>query len=63
MGIICIVVRLNVEDAKVFRNFFRDVELYVINPLTVLNIHVPKTLYIVCIRNWAHEIYIYPNII
>lgn len=63
MGIICIVVRLNVEDAKVFRNFFRDVELYVINPLTVLNIHVPKTLYIVGIRNWAHEIYIYPNII
>lgn len=63
MGIICIVVRLNVEDAKVFRNFFRDVELYVINPLTVLNIHVTKTLYVVGSRNRAHETYIYPNII
>ena len=46
----------NVKDVKVLWNRLRDVKLYVINSLTMINIHISKALYISWNDNRTYDV-------
>lgn len=57
-----IILWFHIEDTKVFRNCFSDVELYVISYFILFTLQEPKILYVILKDEWVNNVWIIRSI-